>query len=487
MAPWLLAIGCGDSNSVQSGNIATDDHKVDDGGEMDANIPRESGAKPNPRTDASVEPSTTCVNLQCQVHACDNGSTTSVSGTVYDPAGKNPLYGIAVYVPNAQPEPFTFGATCDRCDALYTGSPITAALTDAKGRFKLDNVPVGSNIPLVIQVGKWRRQLKIANVSACQDNPQADHSLRLPRNHNEGDIPQIAVSTGGADTLECLLRRVGVDASEYVAGDSSAGRIHIYHGKTYGNNPAAPNTQPAAPESEDALWKNADQLSKYDILLLSCEGDETQKMNQQALHDYTSAGGRVFASHYHYTWFNTPPFSNENLATWKPGGNDIGNIDADIVTKLPDGMPFAKGEALRAWLSNIGALADGKLHIEQARHNADVSAANTPSQAWIVAGQDSSLKAEDRGATQFFSFNTPTDAPQQSADLNAMYCGRVVYSDLHVGAASGDNKGSPVPSGCANRALSPQEAALEFMLFDLSSCITPDKIPPAPPPVIPIF
>jgi hypothetical protein len=128
---------------------------------------------------------------------------------------------------------------------------------------------------------------------------------------------------------------------------------------------------------------------------------------------------------------------------------------------------------MKDWLMNVGALTNGELHIVQARHNAVVTAANTASLPWIVTdGQ-----AQPPNQTEYFSFDTPFGVSPTEQ------CGRVVYSDLHVGAASGDYGqtagqdqipgGAMVPSGCANNPLSPQEKALEFMLFDLSGCITP--------------
>jgi hypothetical protein len=65
--------------------------------------------KPEPY-DARVDG---CTGLECLQVGCTLGGTTSVTGTVYDPAGKNPLYNVVVYVPNAPLSAITTGPTCD--------------------------------------------------------------------------------------------------------------------------------------------------------------------------------------------------------------------------------------------------------------------------------------------------------------------------------------------------------------------------------------
>jgi hypothetical protein len=422
-----------------------------------------------------LAPSSNCTDVTDAgplVPVCETGTTT-LSGTVFDPAGKNPLYDVVVYVPGSQPSPLPSGVTCSSCSDLYTGNPIATALTDAFGNFILAGVPAG-NIPLVVQVGKWRRQFEVAGVKACQQNTVPSPALALPSNRDQGDIPSIAVSTGGADTLECLFRRMGVDASEYTGDPNGAGRIHIFQGSGHGHGHAAPNTSPAGPSSPSALWDTAKDLARYDMVLLSCEGQETANMNQQALFDYAAAGGRVFASHFHYAWFDTGPFGAENLATWLTGDNSIGNIDAVVTTTLPNGLAFPKGEALATWLGNVGALLpNGELPVLAARNNANVTAANVVSQTWLAADSDASVP----GAPQDFSFNTPLGAQPPAQ------CGQVVFSDMHIGAASGDSPNVPVPEECAAGDLSPQEMVLEFIVFNLSSCVTPsNQTPQAPTP-----
>jgi hypothetical protein len=429
-----------------------------------------------------------CTSGLCgQIHTCPTGSTT-ISGTIYDPAGKNPLYDVVAYVPNKTPSTITTGAACYSCGDLYTGDPIATALSGTDGKFTIANAPDGANIPLVIQIGKWRRQFTIPNVARCQDTAVPDKTLTLPKNQTEGDIPSIGIATGWSDSMECLLERIGVDPSEYGGGAAAKGRIHIFQGVNTGTNNTGATTAPAAPIASQSMWDSKADLMNYDIVILSCEGNDTTEMNQQALFDYAAAGGRVFASHFHYAWFTAGPFAGYNLALWTAGANAMtkGNaiIGGVVQTTLANGQPFPKGQALQQWLTNVNALGvngapTGELPIEQPKHNADVTAANTPSTSWIVADP----QATPPGATQYFSFDTPLGAAA------AQQCGRVVYTDLHVGSATMDYGGAPgsmpitatCPAGCVAADLSPQEKALEFMLFDLSACLTPNNQPPMPP------
>jgi hypothetical protein len=410
--------------------------------------------------------------------SCSGGPAT-FSGTVYDPAGQSPLYNVAVYVPKtALPNPLPAGPSCD-CTNLYPAEVAASAVTDANGQFVLQNAPAGTAIPLVVQAGKWRREYTVTIASGCA-NAAPDKSLRLPRNSSEGNLPDLAISTGGADSLECLPLRIGVDAKEYVPGAGSAGHIHIFSGY------AGAVTATATPQSYEALWDSAADLMKNDVVLLSCEGEETSNVtaaNQQALVDYTTQGGRVFASHYQYVWLALGPFGNYPLARWTSGPQivvtgDNASVPANVVTTLPNGQVFPEGQALQQWLTNVGALANGQLPIWYARHNADALSSSV-SQSWITL--DPSVPAPNGGALQYLSFDTPLNASQT--------CGRVVYSDLHVSGGPGsdepgvppdypdagvigtDRKGGIVPSGCAAHPLTPQEKALEFMLFDLSSCL----------------
>jgi hypothetical protein len=84
--------------------------------------------------------------------------------------------------------------------------------------------------------------------------------------------------------------------------------------------------------------------------------------------------------------------------------------------------------------------------------------------------------ARDHDMEPLMTFNVPigVDAKNQ--------CGRVVFSDFHVSAnALVSAYGGTFPSNCRPGDLSPQEKALEFMLFDLTSCISPDWRPPGTP------
>jgi hypothetical protein len=408
--------------------------------------------------------------LRAKQVTCPGGGTTSVSGTVYIPSGQLPLYNVMVYVPDADLRPFTPGASCT-CE--ITGEPIASALTDANGHFVLENVPVGSNIPLVIQVGDWRREFNIGSVEACADHPVADQTLRLPSRQSEGDIPRIAVATGRLDALECLVRKLGVDESEFT-GEQGGGRVTLFAGEGGTQRYANANGRALFPPAP-ALWRNLESLARYDVVLMSCDGDRDNLDNKseqslEAMADYLNQGGRVFGSHYQDVWFERGPAPFPALAKFEPQP-DLGNVSAQVVTSFP------KGQALSQWLLSSGASPSlGQVAIRGAQHNIASENPNY-SQRWIAT-------PAPKDSVQYISANTPLGVS------DAEQCGRVVLSDIHVseGRAGDDisdaNPDFDFPNGCVTSTLTPQEAVLAFMLFDISACIVPDDVAPVAPPII---
>jgi hypothetical protein len=399
----------------------------------------------------------------CRWTTCADGKRTTLSGTVRTPAkvSPDPLYNAVLYVPGAPLEPFSDGVTCDRCGNV-SGKPLAATLSQSDGTFTLDDVPAGHDIPLVLQMGRWRRQVVLPEVVECQDNVLPEELTRFPRNRSEGDIPRIALVTSVYDPEECILRKIGIDDAEFTA-PSDMGRIHLFEG-----NGA---TGPAGTPQASALWGDPTTLARYDMVLLPCgstpeyvdDSSSDGDAARGALANYANIGGRVFTTDLSFTWITETGSPFAQTANWvdNPGIDD----PQPTLESLVD-TTFPKGQALAEWLNGIGAtttLGEIMLH-ETYRRSLTV---NAPTQRWLYSSEPESL--------QSFTFNTPLDAGAEQQ------CGRFAYSSFHIAGAVGG--GSDFPTECDNEPLTPQERVLEFMLFDLASCVQIDTGKPKPPEV----
>jgi hypothetical protein len=215
-------------------------------------------------------------------------------------------------------------------------------------------------------------------------------------------------------------------------------------------------------------------MMTYDVIFMGCDGQgrgtyedyfatygATIFTNVQT---YADQGGRIFGSHFP-SFFVRPDKIEVGDMMPPPYGPVVvhPSSESKVASAIGDvNTTFPKGAAFADWLVAVGASTErAKIPLLDVVLFTDaVVGSTTP---WITLPNPS---------VQYFSFTTPLGAPE---------CGRMVFSDLHVGSGTGDNPEIAFPTNCTSTTLSPQEKALAFMLFDLSSCVQPDDKPIVPP------
>jgi len=445
-----------------------------------AGMPNKCGAPP-------------CTGLCLQQDACTGMSKTTITGKVTAPGHDDtatwgvpdPIYGALVYVPNGAAgaptwgvTPFAPGVSCDSCSSLVSGNPLVSATTGVDGTFTLQNAPCGTDIPIVIQLGRWRRQLTIPSVACCANTALTNTQTHLPRNRTgasgdvRSDIPLTAFSTGSVDTLHCVLRKIGIEDSEFT-NPGGAGRVQFFKDNGVQINASTP--------AASTLYGSATELAKYDMALFECVGNRVPKAaaDQQRVIDYANAGGRVFATHFSYVWLtnsdgnagtNTAPKPWFQTADWDVNQGNYASLNALVDTTVQgDPATQARRTAFSSWLQLVGASTTmGQVAVNVARRDLNaISTApgtkgGTPAQQWLYTTSPFT-------GPLHYTFDTPVAYLPDSKPTTQ--CGRVLYSDFHVSDAS--SGGKTFPTECTAGPMTPQEKTLEFMLFDLASCVGP--------------
>jgi hypothetical protein len=503
--------------------------------------------------------------------------------------------GVIVYVPNTTVAMLTDGVACDTCSSLYTGTPIASAVTGYDGKFTLTNVPVGINFPVVIQIGRWRRQVTQTSISGTcgTGTPTAalatGETSRLPSKASEGDIPKMAISMAAGDHLQCLLRKIGIEDTEYT-NKNGTGRIHLfaYNGMTFNGNGAATMTgvsctgSPAGTCATD-LWSSPTQLDKYSAIIAPCDKNAyggtpsaqnpyvgtsgtpfgyaaspyvpspyadfgyaqaatnpantdkppfltppdtavaaltgTPSTTQAAnLKTYIDKGGRLFATHWmaHFLTRDTYP-SAVNYVYGSYTDNDrqgSGSTGTDFPYSIDQTTTL--GQTFSSWANLVGAspvagsyggpgtvtftnwrhlvlstnspttrLAYGDSTAAPVSHNATCMSARTSATGTSATPSSCGTQGNGDGGPMVaaYQFETPWGTPA------ANQCGRVVVAETHVSRSNSTttqqglfltwSSGSVTATSCDTSAMTGEEKAFEYLLFNATQCVGL-VTPPAP-------
>jgi hypothetical protein len=185
---------------------------------------------------------------------------------------------------------------------------------------------------------------------------------------------------------------------------------------------------------------------------------------------YLESGGRMFGTHYHYNWFAAPtgPSDFQMQAPW------LANVPYNSPPFSID-TSFPRGKAFADWLQNFQITTQyGQIDVTDTRE--DVAGLNGGMPGSGMYKNSTQWIYHTANQTLYLSFNTPTNK------LPKDQCGRAVFSDVHL-SGYGPYGSNSFPMYCQSvTGHEKNEQALEFLFFDLSSCVQDDKSTPIQPP-----
>lgn len=395
-----------------------------------------------------------CQGIECDISDCSGQTPTSVSGRVMSPSGLHPVHDALVYVPKSI-EDFPAVVACESCEEPVGGVPLVRTTTGVDGTFTLSGIPDGAAVPLIIQKGRFRRQLTL-KINACEAHPLADAQTRLPSTKTEGDLPKMAVGVGAYDQIECVLRSIGIAPNEFT-DPSGPGAVHLFHNGAGATSPYPPLEQ---------LLNSPTELEKYNVIFLNCTdhrwADIVDKPGVAAnIADYVGKGGRLYVTDQAYDYIeqvnDLAPYiyfsAGGSMTSPQPigaamKGSNIDDFDATVADPT-----------LASWLKAAGESNGNTITVTDLSFGwVLVDAVSLESQTWVHGNTNGA----DRPLSVTFDYNT---------------CGRALFSSYHTRSPGGSDlyQSLPFPQYCASTATSmiAQEKILEYLIFHISACVGP--------------
>ena len=207
---------------------------------------------------------------------CDGGTTTTLTGYVYDPANHLPVYNALVYVP--------VGAVQTPHDGRQPASVRLHRAARVRVGVHRHRRQLHAHEPA--ERGRRHRRRAARQVAARLHRVRhrlpantarrrVGSHLTLPSTHLQGNIPRFAIDTGGGrlDGVRAPQDGHRADASSSIRRSSAAcrpaaQRIHMYEGSIVAGGAIIDANTP----TEDVLTETASVMDSYDVVLFPCQG-----------------------------------------------------------------------------------------------------------------------------------------------------------------------------------------------------------------------